>query len=208
MPASIIEQDLEARRSFKKRARRRRRSCHLGYVMMSSCNVESGSPGVCLNVMMSPWNIQSWSRGEDGQTRTSARLSLAAGNKSEMSQYLRLLRPGQRPGNSQWEARNVATGQWEGLPVVAVYSIHNSEESHCHNNSSPWHPQPPQSDLGDALTSATTSVNMSTSSQLGTSLPASLKIKLICSWFIFRTLAQSKEGQIQYFDQFYFKGTR
>ena len=194
MPASIIEQDLEARRSFKKRARRRRRSCHLGYVMMSPCNVES------------------WSRGEDGQTRTSARLSLAAGNKSEMSQYLRLLRPGQRPGNSQWEARNVATGQWEGLPVVAVYSIHNSEESHCHNNSSPWHPQPqpqpPQSDLGDALTSATTSVNMSTSSQLGTSLPASLKIKLICSWFIFRTFAQSKEGQIQYFDQFYFRGTR
>ena len=42
-----------------------------------------------------------------------------------------------------------------GLCVQAIHNSEGSEETQCHNNSSPWHPPWPQSDLREAETSAT-----------------------------------------------------
>ena len=42
-----------------------------------------------------------------------------------------------------------------GLHVQAIHNSEGSEETQCHNNSSPWHPPWSQSDLREAETSGT-----------------------------------------------------
>ena len=99
-----------------------------------------------------------------GQIWTLPSLNLAAGQEREVSQYLvrfwvlDCLKGSHRLANQRLQTSTWANERaccWLGVGVQAIHNSEGSEETQCHNNSSPWHPPWPQSDLREAETSAT-----------------------------------------------------